>query len=145
MPQIDWRHEQRAAEAMAKAAKTDADEAKSIAQATDKTIKSAAIVFEKYLSITKGPQLSVLAAPQVASFQIPEVKFNDIVFVHRAGRATNGPPTAPVVVVGGISLESTGYVPADGVVEVYYSIPTIVIALGASLIIPLRLRGFRAS
>ena len=68
-----------------------------------------------------------------------------MVFVHRAGKPTNGPAGLTVQVVGGISIESTGYVPSDGVVEVYYSIPTIIVSLESTLTIPLRLRGFRAS
>lgn len=145
MAQVDWRDQQRRAEAMASAARTDADEAKALAQAADKSFKSASIVFEKFVPVTRTGLLSAVVAPQVASFPIPEAKMGDIVFVHRAGKPTNGPSGATLQLVGGVSIESTGYVPSDGVVEVYYSIPSIIVSLGSTLIIPLRLRGFRAS
>ncbi len=138
MPQIDWRDQQTSSEALAQAAMKDAGEAKQL-------VKSAGIVFEKYFSITRTGILSVLAAPQVASIPVPEARVGDLVFVHRSAKPTNGPAAAPLVVVGGISIESTAFVASDGVVEVYYSIPTVVVSLGSVLTIPVRLRGFRAS
>lgn len=144
MAQVDWRDQQAAAEAMARSAKTDADEAKALAQAADKSLKAAAIVFEKFVSVTKTGLLSASLAPLTATFLVPEAKTGDLIFVHRAGRPTTG-PTGVTVAIGGITLESTGYAPSDGVVEVYYSAPTLTLALGSILTIPLRLRGFRAS
>lgn len=145
MPQVDWREQQSAAAAMAQAARTDADEAKALAQAAEKNLKAAGIVFEKFVPITRTGLLSAVIAPQVASLAISEAKVGDIVFVHRAGKPTNGPAGATLQLVGGVSIESTGYVPSDGVVEVYYAIPAIIVSLGSTLTIPLRLRGFRAS
>ncbi len=144
MSLVDWREQQSLAEAMAKAALTDADEAKALAQSADKTLKAAAMVFEKFGSITKTGLLVSSPSPLTATFLVPDAKTGDLIFVHRAGRPTTG-PSGVYVAIGGVSLESTGYVPSDGVVEVYYFIPTLTLALGSVLTIPIRLRGFRAT
>lgn len=120
-----------------KAAMSDAEQAKA-------SFKAAEIFLEKYVSITRTGLLTADARPQTALFAITEAKPGDLINVYRAAKPTLGPPSAMLQLTNGVTIESTGYVPSAGVVEIYYTIPTIIVALGATLMIPLRLRCFRA-
>lgn len=121
--QVDWRESQNAAEAMAKAAEEQA--------------LKGAVAWISDITITYNTAVSLSLAPRTGTFAVPSAKAGDRVYVHRRAR----PSLAGVNVLSGIVIEGTGFVPSDGSVEIYHVIPAV--GVGQTLLIPLRLVGFR--
>ncbi|RYH00297.1 MAG: hypothetical protein EON58_00720 [Alphaproteobacteria bacterium] len=118
------------ADARSAAAKAEADAAKATALQG-----AVAWISDKEISYSSTVTLSL--APRTASFVVEGAKVGDRIYIHRRGR----PTLAGVNVVAGISLESTGFVPADGTVEVYHTIPAV--GVGQTLSIPIKMVGYR--
>jgi hypothetical protein len=128
--QGDWRAANTLASQMAEAAKAEADTAKNAAVA-------AKVAFVVDVVVTHAATIAISSGSKVKTVDVPDARINDRIYVHRNGE----PAVAGVNVGSSVMLEATGYVPADGKVNVYHSIPQV--SLGQSLTIPLRLIGYR--
>jgi hypothetical protein len=117
----------------------DAQSAATMADQAEKAIVASAIAWVADVTITYNSVVSLSLAPRTATFAIGGAKLGDRIYVHRKGK----PTLAGVNVVAGIVLEGTGFVPADGSVEVYHVIPAV--GVGQELKIPLRLVGYRSA
>lgn len=89
------------------------------------------------VDITYSGLLALNLAPRTKTFAIVSAKVGDRVYAHRRA----APTITGIGVVAGIMLEATGFVPADGSVEIYHTIPAV--GLAQTLTIPLRLVGQR--
>lgn len=129
------------ADARAAAAKADADAAKTAADVAKASAAAAilqgAVAWISDKEITYNSAITLSLAPRTASFSVPGAKVGDRIYVHRRAR----PTLAGVNVLSGISLESTGFVPTDGTVEVYHTIPAV--GVGQTLSIPVKMVGYR--
>lgn len=117
----------------------DATSANTMADKAEKAAAASAIAWVADVTITYNSVVSLSLAPRTATFAIAGAKAGDRIYVHRKGK----PTLAGVNVVAGIVLEGTGFVPADGSVEVYHVIPAV--GVGQELKIPLRLVGYRSA
>lgn len=122
------------ADARAATAKENADAAKAAASAAA-LAGTVAWISDKEIVYNSTVTLSL--APRTVTFAVTGAKVGDRIYVHRRGR----PTLAGVNVLAGISLESTGFVPADGSVEVYHTIPAV--GVGQTLSIPIKMIGYR--
>lgn len=136
MTQTDERSMVAAADKMAADAKAAAKAAQDLAASLDTSLKSGALVWEYYYTVTQALPISLNLTGQRFSAQAAKAKVGDLVFIHPAGR-----PTVGVLTLGFIFVQSTGFVNADGAVDVNCVLPPIS-AIG-TLSVPLRLRGFR--
>ena len=129
------------ADARAVAAKADADAAKAAADlakdAAANAILQGAVAWISDKEIVYNSTVTLSLAPRTVTFSVTGAKVGDRIYIHRRGR----PTLAGVNVVAGISLESTGFVPADGTVEVYHTIPAV--GVGQTLSIPIKMVGYR--
>ncbi|NTE87188.1 hypothetical protein [Agrobacterium rubi] len=117
----------------------DAQSAATMADQVEKTLVASAIAWVADVTITYNSTVSLSLVPRTATFAVAGAKAGDRIYVHRRGK----PTLAGVNVVAGIMLEGTGFVPADGSVEVYHVIPAV--GAGQELKIPLRLVGYRSA
>lgn len=135
--QSDWRTANSVASQMAEAAKTEAVNAKTEAANAKAAATSSKVMFVVDVVVTHTATIAITAGSKVKTVDVAEARVGDRIYVHR-----NGEPVAGGINVGGsITLEATGYVPANGTVNIYHSIPAV--SLGQSLTIPLRLVGQR--
>lgn len=135
--QADWRTANNTASQMAEAAKTEAANAKTEAATVKAAVTAAKVVFVVDVTVTHTATIAITAGSKVKAVDVPDARVGDRIYVHR-----NGEPLVGGINVGGsITLEATGYVPANGTVNIYHSIPAV--SLGQSLTIPLRLVGQR--
>ncbi|KQR77571.1 hypothetical protein ASG03_14270 [Rhizobium sp. Leaf341] len=125
-----------AADQAAADAKTTAKAAQDLASAIDSSIKAGALVWEYYYTITQALPVSVALSGLRLSAPAAKAKVGDLVFIHQAER-----PKVGALTLGFIFVQSTGFVNADGAIDVNCVLPPIS-AVGA-LSVPLRLRGFR--
>lgn len=136
--QRDWRAMFGDAAAVAASAKADADAAKALAVTVENSMKSAALVWEYYVTATKAMVVSLSLTGDRLLVPAGKAEIGDLVQIHPAGR-----PTVGAVSLGWLFFQSTGFVSAPGVVDVNCVFPAISVA--GSLALPLRLRGFRPS
>lgn len=131
--QSDWRTATILVSQVAEEAKSEADKARAVASGSK-------VAFVVDVTITHSAMLSAGSpGTRMKQFDVPAAKIGDRVYVHR-----NGEPSMTGANIGGsIMLEGTGYVPSDGKVNVYHSVPAV--GLGHTLTIPLRLVGSRAA
>ncbi len=122
------------ADARAATAKADADAAKATASAA---ALAGAVAWISDKEIVYSSIVTLSLAPRTVTFTVAGAKVGDRIYVHRRGR----PTLAGVNVLAGVSLESTGFVPADGSVEVYHTIPAV--GVGQTLSIPIKMIGYR--
>lgn len=135
--QADWRTANTMASQMAEAARTEADNAKAEAANAKAVANSSKVMFVVDVVVMHTATLAITAGSKVKPVDVPDARVGDRIYVHR-----NGEPVAGGINVGGsITLEATGYVPTNGTVNIYHSIPAV--SLGQSLTIPLRLVGLR--
>lgn len=118
------------ADARAATAKENADAAKA-------AVMQGGVAWISDKEIVYNSTLTLSLAPRTVTFAVTGAKVGDRIYVHRRGR----PTLAGVNVLAGISLESTGFVPVDGSVEIYHTIPAL--GVGQTLSIPLKLIGYR--
>lgn len=121
---------------IAAAAQVAAD-ASAMAMKADQQVAAAKLAWQADVSVTYNTVIALSLAPRTATFSISGAKVNDRVYVHRRGK----PTLAGVNVAAGVILEATGLVPSDGNVEIYHVIPAV--GVGQTLLIPLRLLGYR--
>lgn len=129
--QIDWRSMVKDADAAAQSAQLQVA-ASRIAWIADVTIS-----YTSALSLSLTPRVKTLTALDAAT--IGNAQIDDRVYVHRHGYPTAG----GINVLSGVMIEGTGYVPANGSVEIYHIIPAV--SLNQALLIPLRLVAYRAA
>lgn len=118
------------------AAMTGADEALALAKSADSTLKSGALVWEYTLTISEALPISLNLTTKRTVAPAANAKIGDLVFVHPSAR-----PTMTGVTLGAISLQSAGFVNANGFVDVNYILP--ILSIAGTLNMPVRLRGFR--
>lgn len=113
--------------------------ASAMAKTADDKIIASAIAWISDVQISYSGLLALNLAPKTATFSVSGAKVGDRIYAHRRER----PTLAGVNVLAGVMIEGTGYVPADGSVEIYHVIPAI--GVGQTLLIPLRLVAYRAA
>lgn len=135
---IDAKSTAKAATDSAATAAKDATSANTMADKAEKAAAASAIAWVADFTITYNAVVSLSLAPRTAVFAYPEAKVGDRIYVHRKGK----PTLAGVNVAAGVIIEGTGFVPADGQVEIYHVIPAV--GIEQTLLIPLRLVGYRS-
>lgn len=113
--------------------------ARTMAQTAGEGVIASAIAWIADVQISYSSAITLSLAPRTATFAVPQSLINDRVYVHRRGK----PTLAGVNVLAGIMVEGTGLVSPAGTVEVYHVIPAV--GVGQTLLIPLRLVGYRAA
>lgn len=101
-------------------------------------VKTGALVWEYTLTITEALPISLNLSTKRSVAPAANAKVGDLVFVHPAAR-----PTMTGITLGAVIIQSTGFVNANGTVDVNYILPLLSIA--GTLNMPVRLRGFRPS
>lgn len=99
-------------------------------------LKVGALVWEYTLTISEAMPISLNLTTKRSIAPAANAKVGDLVFVHPSAR-----PTMTGVTLGAIILQSTGFVNADGFVDVNYILP--ILSIAGTLNMPVRLRGFR--
>lgn len=125
-----------AADKVAADAKAAAKAAQDLANAVDKSMKAADLVWEYYVTVTQALTVALAPSTQRLTAAAAKADVGDLVQVHPAGR-----PMLGGVTLGSLVLQSTGFVSSKGVVDVSYALPTLAVA--GQLSMPIRLRGFR--
>lgn len=136
---IDAKSSAKAASDKAQTAQNGAQSAATMAEQAEKALIASSIAWVADVTITYNSAVSLSLAPRTATFTVAGAKVGDRIYVHRRSR----PTLAGANVIAGIVIEGTGFVPADGSVEVYHVIPAV--GLGQTLNIPLKLVGYRAA
>lgn len=130
-PQRDYRDYVRKADAMAAAAKAEAEEANVLAL-------QGKVMWIADLDIVHEAVLALNLAPRPVDFVVVPAVYGDRVYIHQRDEIT----MTGVSVLPAVSWMTTGYVPkAGGKVRITYTIPAL--SVGQKLTIPLRLVGYR--
>jgi hypothetical protein len=93
--------------------------------------------------ITYSSMISLNLAPRTKTFLaadnpiIGQARYGDRVYAHRRDPVTLG----SAALIGGVMIETAGFVPESGKVEIYHVIPAV--GLNQTLTIPLRLVAYR--
>lgn len=128
-----------AASSSAQVAANNAGAAATKANAAEQALQRGAIAWEADVTISYSSVLALNLAPRTATFAITGAKVGDRIYVHRKARPTLGGAN----LLAGVMIEGTGYVSADGTVEIYHVIPAI--GIGQTLLIPLHLVAYRTA
>lgn len=129
--QVDWRAMVQSAENVALSAQQEA-QASRIAWIAD-----VAITYSGLVSLNLAPRTKTFAV--VDNPILAQAKVGDRIYAHRREQIM----LAGLPLVGGVMIETAGYVPAAGTVEIYHVIPAV--GLSQTLVIPLRLVAYRAA
>lgn len=123
--QVDWRTMVQTAESVALTVQQDA-------QAS----KVAWITYATVVSLSPAPRTKTFLAADNPI--IGQARYGDRVYAHRRDPVLLG----GVALVGGVMIETAGFVPDSGKVEIYHVIPGV--GVNQTLLIPLRLVAYRA-
>lgn len=128
--QVDWRTMVQTAESVALSVQQEAHASK-VAWIAD-----VVIVYSAVLSLSFAPRTKTFVAADNPT--IGQARYGDRVYVHRRDPVTLG----GIALIGGVMIETAGFVPDSGKVEIYHVIPGV--GLNQTLTIPLRLVAYRA-